>query len=226
MFEGLQEVIAHVIRHEVFRVGPVVITSTVVTTWAVMILLLGLVYLLTRRIEERPRGAQAFLEIAMEFFYGMAEQFMGREGRRYVWLYGGLFITILFFNYSWMIPGGIPPTSDLVTPAALAVIAVPMTWVLAIRKKGVRGWLTHFILPTALLLPLNVLEQLVRIFSLTVRLFGNMFGEEMVTTTLATMLPLLGPLPIMALGLIFGAVQAFVFSVLTVSYLAEMVHGH
>ncbi|BAS28921.1 F0F1 ATP synthase subunit A [Limnochorda pilosa] len=226
MFEGLQEVVTHVLRHEVLHVGPVVITSTVVTTWVVMAILLGLVFLLTRRIEERPRGAQAFLEIVVDFFYGMAEQFMGREGRRYVWLYGGLFTTILFFNYAWMIPGGIPPTSDLVTPIALAVVAVPMTWTIAIRRKGFGAWVKHFFQPTAILAPLNVLEQFVRIFSLSVRLFGNMFGEEMVTTTLATMLPLFGPLPIMALGLIFGGVQAFVFSVLTVSYLAEMVHGH
>lgn len=226
MAEALQHVIAHVLRFEVFRIGPVVVTSTVITTWVIMAILLSLVYLLTRRFEERPRGAQALLEIVVEFFYGMAEPFMGREARKYVWLYGGLFITILFFNYSWMIPGAIPPTSDLMTPLALAVIAVPMTWACAIRKKGVKGWLHHFIMPAVVLLPLNVLEQLVRMFSLSFRLFGNMFGEEMVTTTLATMLPLLGPLPIMALGLIFGAVQAFVFSVLTVSYLAEMVQGH
>src|SRR5690606_18935615 len=149
MIEALQHVIAHVLRYEVFRIGPVVITSTVVTTWVAMALLLGLVYLLTRRgFEERPRGAQAFLEIVVEFFYGMAEQFMGREGRKYAWLYVGLFIAILFLIYAWTIRGAIPLTIYLMTPVVLAVVAVPMTWVCAVRMKGVKEWIQHFILTT------------------------------------------------------------------------------
>ena len=122
--------------------------------------------------------------------------------------------------------GGDSPTSDLMTPLALAVLAVPLTWACAIRKKGVKGWLQHFIMPAVVLLPLNVLEQLVRIFSLSVRLFGNMFRRGDGDHDAGHHAPAVWPLPIMALGLIFGAVQAFVFSVLTVSYLAEMVQGH
>lgn len=222
----LAQVMDHMVRHVVFRVGPVEVTSTVVNTWIVMAVLFLVAYLLTRNLSEKPRGGQTLLEIAVEFFYSLIDSGYGKDGRRYLPIVGALFTFIVFLNLSWFIPGMLPPTTDLMTTAALGVSTIILVQVVSMREKGLKGYLKRFAEPVAIMLPMNIIEEIVKPFSLSVRLFGNMFGEKMVVTILFILVPLLAPTPVMVLGVLMGAIQAFIFTLLTVTYLASATKGH
>ena len=224
--QALAEVIDHLVRHEVFRIGPVVITTTVVNTWMIMAVLFAVVFLLTRNLSDKSKGAQALLEVVVELFYGLIDTGMGKEGRKYLPIVGSLFIFIAFLNLSWFIPDMVPPTTDLMTTAALGVTALLLVHAMGIRERGIVGYLRHYAEPTPIMLPMNLLEEVVRPFSLAIRLFGNMFGEKMVVTILFILAPLLAPTPVMALGLLMGFIQAYIFTLLTVTYLAGATQGH
>lgn len=224
--QALAEVIDHLVRHEVFRIGPVVITTTVVNTWIIMAVLFAVVFLLTRRLSDKPKGAQALLEVVIEFFYSIIDTGMGKDGRKYLPIVGALFTFIAFLNLSWFIPDMVPPTTDLMTTAALGVTALLIVHVMGIREKGLGGYLHHFAEPTPIMLPMNLLEEVVRPFSLAIRLFGNMFGEKMVVTILFILAPIVAPTPVMGLGILMGFIQAYIFTLLTVTYLASATHGH
>ncbi|MBO8142651.1 MAG: F0F1 ATP synthase subunit A [Firmicutes bacterium] len=225
--EQLKHIMDHLVRFDVIHLGPITITSTVINTWIVMVLLFGLVFLVTRGgFHEKPRGAQAAIEMLVEFLYGLLEGAMGKEGRRYLWIVGSLFVFILVLNLSWFIPGFIPPTTDIMTTAALAVTTIVIVQIMGIKKKGLGGYLHHFTQPVAIMLPMNIIEEIVKPFSLAIRLFGNMFGEKTVVTILGVLVPLFLPVPIMLLGLLMGGIQAFIFTLLTVTYLATQTHGH
>lgn len=227
IIQQLNEVMDHLVRFDVLHIGPVTITSTVINTWIVMILLFAAVKLLTRGgFHERPRGAQVVIEMLVEFIYGLLEGAMGKEGRRYLWIVGSLFVFILAMNLSWFIPGFVPPTTDIMTTAALAITTIILTHVMGIRKKGFGGYLKNYASPVIIMLPMNILEELVKPFSLAIRLFGNMFGEKTVVTILAILVPLVLPVPVMMLGLLMGFIQAFIFTLLTATYLATQTHGH
>src|SRR5690606_17390577 len=137
------------------------------------------------------------------------------------------FVRIYLCSYvSWFIPGFVPPTTDIMTTAALAVTTIVIVQIMGIKAKGVKGYLANFAQPVPIMLPMNILEEIVKPFSLAIRLFGNMFGEKTVVTILGILLPLLLPVPIMLLGLLLGGIQAFIFTLLSVMYLAAQTKGH
>lgn len=223
----LAQVMEQLIRFEVFRIGPVSITSTVVNTWIVMLVLFAVVALLTRGgFHFRPRGSQVVLEMVVEFIYGLMDPNLGRGGRKFLFLPGTLFLFIFFLNVSWLIPGFAPPTTDVMTTAALGVTSVIVVQLMGMREKGLKGWLGNFAQPVAIMAPMNIIEEFVKPFSLAIRLFGNMFGEKTVVTILAILMPLMLPVPVMFLGLLMGGIQAFIFTLLTVTYLATATQGH
>lgn len=227
IIEKLSHIIDKLVRHEVLQIGPVTITSTVVNTWIVMALLMVGVWLLTRGgFREKPKGAQALLEVLVEFLYSLMDPALGKEGRRYLWITGSLFVFIFALNISWFIPGFIPPTTDIMATAALATTTILLVQIMGIRAKGLRGYLHNFTEPVPIMLPMNVVEEFVKPFSLAIRLFGNMFGEKTVVTILGILVPLVLPVPIMALGLLMGGIQAFIFTLLSVTYLATQTKGH
>ena len=151
---------------------------------------------------------------------------MGREGRKYLPLVGTLFLFILFLNLSWFIPGMKPPTTDLSTTLGFAVVTVISVQLIGIKKLGIGGYIKHYFQPNPFMFPLILLEELVKPVSLSLRLFANMFGEEAVVMVLFMMIPLFCPIPVMALGVIMGLIQALVFSLLTVIYISNFVLGH
>jgi F-type H+-transporting ATPase subunit a len=191
-----------------------------------MAILLPLAYLSTRKLSIVPKGFQHLLEMLAGFFYELLETNMGREGRKYLPLVGTLFLFILFLNLSWFIPGMRPPTTDLSTTAAFAVVTIIGVQLIAIKKKGLRGYIKHFFQPNIFMFPLNLIEELVKPVSLALRLFANMFGEKTVVTVLFLLVPLLAPTPVMVLGVIMGLIQALVFSLLTVVYISSLVKEH
>jgi len=217
--QALANVMDHIVRRVVWRIGPVEITSTVVNTWIIVAVLFIGAFWIRRRLEEKPRGIQTLLEILVEFLHSMIDGVMGREGRRYLPFVGPLFVFILALNLGWVIPGVMPPTTDLMTTAALGLTTVALVQLAIVRAKGVIGYLRHLAQPTVVMIPMNIIEELVKPFSLAIRLFGNMFGEEMVVTILFLLVPVLAPTPVMVLGILMGSIQAYIFTLLTITYL-------
>jgi len=204
----------------VFTLGPVAVTEPVVVTWFLMLLLGGGCLLVTRRLALHPSAAQAALELLVDALQGQIRDTMRVEPAPYLPLIGTLFVFIFAANWSWLIPGVEPPTAHLETDAALALIVfVAVIW-FGIRARGLRGYLATFAEPSLLMVPLNLVETLTRTFSLVVRLFGNVMSGVFVIGIVLSLVGLLVPVPLMALDLLTGAVQAYIFSVLAMVFIA------
>jgi F-type H+-transporting ATPase subunit a len=206
-----------------FHLGVVPITRPVLVTWAIMALLAGGSWLLTRRLNLRPSGTQAALELLVDGVAGQIRDTMRADPVPYLPLIGTLFLFILTANWSSLVPGIEPPTAYLETDAALALIVfVAIAW-FGIRARGAVGWLASFAEPNLLMVPLNLVESVTRTFSLLVRLFGNVMSGVFVIGIVLSLVGLLVPVPLMALELLTGAVQAYIFSVLAMVFIAGAV---
>jgi F-type H+-transporting ATPase subunit a len=200
-------------------------------TWLAMIFLVVVIKLLVRKIELVPRGAQNFFEVVV----GGIEEFMvdvtGEEGRFVFPLIGTLAFYILLCNYMGLAPGMFSPTANLNTTLACAIIVVAYTHVIGVKFHGAK-YIKHFLGPVMFIAPLmfviEVISHLARALSLSIRLFGNIFGKEMVIAIFVFLAGLyLAPLPILFLGLFVGAVQTLIFCLLSMMYFAGAIeHAH
>ena len=202
----------------VFHVGPVPITQPVLVTWAIMLFGVGAA-LLTRRLTLVPSKIQTVLEIIVGFVDDQISSTMQRDPAPYRALIGTIFLYVLVANWSSLVPGIEPPTAHLETDAALALIVFAATIGFGIRSRGLAGYLATFAEPTWVMIPLNIIEQITRTFSLIVRLFGNIMSGVFVVGIVLSLAGLLVPIPLMALDLLPGAVQAYIFAVLATVFI-------
>jgi F-type H+-transporting ATPase subunit a len=204
----------------VFTIGPVPVTEPVVVTWGIMALLAVGSWWLTRRLAISPSTRQAALELVVDAIASQIRDTMRVAPAPFLPLIGTLFLFILTANWSSLVPGVEPPTAHLETDAALAAIVFgAMIWS-GVRARGARGYLASFAQPNNVMLPLNVVETITRTFSLVVRLFGNVMSGVFVIGIVLSLMGLLVPVPLMALELLTGAVQAYIFSVLAMVFIA------
>ncbi len=223
----LSKIMQKMTPEHVFSIGPVSVDTTIINQWIAMFILFGLIFWITRGLKSRPQGKkQVIAEFMVQTFQNLLEPTLGKKGRQYTPLVGTLFLFILTMNLLWFIPGLMPPTTDLSTTFGLALTTIITVNLLGLINNGLKGYLHHFAEPFAVLLPLNVIEEAVKPVSLSLRLFGNMFGEKVVVTILFILVPVLVPVPVMLLGVLMGVVQAFVFTLLTVTYLTTSIKGH
>lgn len=208
--------------------GVLDITGEVLLMWAICLVLVVVSAVATRRLRERPGRLQNVLETGIEYLDGFFTGLLGkRAARKYFYFLGSLFIFIIFSNYSGLIPGvGLTPyfkapTSSLSVTVGLGLLAFVFLQLASLRARGGRGYLKRFITPVAFMLPLLVLDEFIKPASLALRLFGNIFGEETVTEDLYNLLPIGAPALMMALSLLFCAIQAVVFTMLVSIYLDE-----
>lgn len=206
-----------------FHVGPAPISEGVVTTWAVMFVLVGGAVAVSRRLSLIPSATQAFFELVVDTVDNQIRDTMRLEPGPYRAFIGTLFVFIFVCNWSSLIPGIEPPTAHLETDAALALLVfLAIIW-FGVRAGGVRGYLGAFASPTPLMIPLNFVESLTRTFSLFVRLFGNVMSGVFIIGIVLSLAGLLVPIPLMALDLLTGAVQAYIFSVLAMVFIGGAV---
>lgn len=206
-------------------IGPIEITGTVATMWVITALLALLSRLATRKMKDVPGPLQNLAELAVSKLQDYYEGILGpRLGRKYFPILGTLFIFIIVCNYSGLLPGAghlkgfAVPTASLSVTAGLAIVGFLTTHTAGIRERGPRGYLKSFL---SVMLPLTLVETFVRPFSLALRLFGNLFGEEMVTEQLYGIFPLIVPLVMNVLSLLFCLIQALVFTMLLSLYIRE-----
>jgi F-type H+-transporting ATPase subunit a len=156
------------------------IPDHVLYTWVVMGVLVALSFAASRNVQLAPRGVQNFMEAVLEQFLTLLDDVIGHGGRRYLPLIGTLGLFILTSNLLGLIPGLMAPTSNLNTTAACALIVFVAYHVIGIRKQGFVNYLKHFCGPVPwlapLMFPIELVSHLARPLSLSLRLFGNMFG--------------------------------------------------
>jgi F-type H+-transporting ATPase subunit a len=206
-----------------FHLGPVPITEGVIATWVIMAVLVLGSLVITRRLSLVPSATQAAFELIVDTVDAQIRDTMQAEPAPYRAFIGTLFVFIFVANWSSLVPGVGPPTAHLETDAALALIVfVAVIW-FGIRASGVRGYLATFATPSPIMIPLNFIESITRTFSLLVRLFGNVMSGVFVIGIVLSLAGLLVPIPLMALDLLTGAVQAYIFAVLAMVFIAGAV---
>jgi len=206
-----------------FQLGPVPITQAVLTTWVIMLVLVVGAYVLTRRLALIPTKSQAALELIVATLDTQITETTGARPAPYRAFIGTLFVFILVANWSSLIPGIEPPTAQLETDAALALLVfISVIW-FGVRGDGVGGYLKSFAAPNPVMIPLNILQSLTRVFSMFVRLFGNVMSGVFIIGIVASLAGLLVPIPLMALDLLTGLVQAYIFAVLAMVFIASTV---
>ena len=200
-----------------FHIGPVPISDFVIVTWGIMALLFLFALTVT------PGKRQTTLEILVGAIDGQIRDTMQVEPARYRALIGTIFVFVLFANWSSLIPGVDPPTSHLETDAALGLLVFCAIIFYGIRTLGLIGYLATFAEPTWIMIPLNLIEQITRSFSLIVRLFGNIMSGVFVIGIVLSLAGLLVPIPFMALDLLTGLIQAYIFTVLAMVFIGAAV---
>ena len=196
--------------------------DAVAYTWLIMLLLLLFSFLATRALKVIPSGLQNFMEVVVGGVENMIVETMGEHGRPYFPLVATVGLFVLVSNLIGLIPGFFPPTANINTTAACAIVVFIATHVVGVKRHGI-GYIKHFCGPILWLAPvmffIEVLGHLSRPLSLTLRLFGNMNGHELVLIIFFGLAPFLVPLPMMLMGVLVSFIQAFVFMLLTMIYI-------
>jgi len=205
--------------------------SHITYTWLAMLILIVSAFFMARKVKLVPEKGQNFFEVVIDGLEKFMVDITGPEGRFFFPFVATIFLFILVSNLIGLIPGCFSPTANLNTTLALALCTFVLTHVIGIRYHGVK-YIKHFCGPVwwliPLMLPIELIGHLARIMSLSVRLFGNIFGKEMVLAILFGLAGLyLAPLPIMFLGILVCFIQALVFMLLSIMYfVGAMEHAH
>jgi len=192
--------------------------------WLAMVILIFFGWLAGKSVALVPKTAQNVFEVIISGLEEFMVTITGDEGRKSYPIVLTIFLFVLLGNLMGLVPAFFPPTANINTTLALAIIAVGWSHVIGIQRHGAK-YIKHFLGPVPamipLFLPIELIGHTARVLSLTFRLFGNMMGHELVVGILLTLGGMfLAPLPIMALGAFVALVQAFVFFLLSTMYIA------
>lgn len=194
--------------------------DTVVMTWVTMAVLIIFTWAAVRHLQMVPSGSQNVLEAMIEYMQDLAESMLGPEGKKMAPYFFTLFFFIMLANMWGLIPFLTSPTNDLNTTFGIALVSVLGVYVLGVYRKG-WGYFKHFLHPMWFMLPLNILDELVRPFTLAIRLFVNILVGEVLLMVLYNLFPPLVPVAWLLMSVLIGVIQAFVFTLLSASYYAE-----
>jgi F-type H+-transporting ATPase subunit a len=204
--------------------------DAIVYTWLIMAGLVLLSIAATKRLQSVPSGLQNFMEVVVGGIENMLVETMGEKGKPFFPLIATLAVFILVSNLIGLVPGFFPPTANINTTAACAVVVFVATHYVGLKEHGA-GYIKHFLGPIAWLAPMmffiEVIGHFSRVISLTLRLFGNMNGHELVLIIFFGLAPFLVPLPMMLMGVLVSFIQAFVFMLLAMIYIqGSLEHAH
>jgi len=204
-----------------FNLGPVEITNTVVTTWAIMAALGLFFWLATRRLSQTPGPVQTALEATVSIIEDTVAEVAPQQAKLLTPFIGSLWIFLVIANLSGLIPGVHSPTGDLSTTSALAIVVFLSVHWYGIRTQGIKNYLRHYLRPSPILLPFHLVSEITRTIALAVRLFGNIMSLEMAALLILLVAGFLAPVPILLLHIIEALVQAYIFGMLALVYVAS-----
>jgi len=194
----------------------------VIYSWFVILLLVLLAFLATRKIRMIPAKGQSFFEIVVSGMEEFMVDITGEEGRWFFPLIATVFIYIATCNLLGLVPGFFPPTASINTTLSCAVTVFVFTHYIGIKYHGIK-YIKHFLGPIwwliPIIMPIEIISHLARVLSLSIRLFGNITGHELVLGILFLLAgAFLAPLPIMVMGIFVAFLQAFIFFLLSIMY--------
>ncbi len=205
---------------------PIIPDYLVVAGLIVFVVTIACLRFRSRLSVENPGKVQILVEDGVGAVQSLLEEWIGPTGRRFLPLVGSIGVFVLASNYAGLIPGLMAPTSSINVTLGCALTVWVFYHVQGIKAHGLWSYVKHFAVPPGssvflapIMLPIEIISHLSRVLSLSLRLFGNIFGEELVIAILFLIIPVFVPLPMMFLGLITGGLQAFIFVLLTVIYL-------
>lgn len=203
--------------------GPVLLNTTILWTWVVMLLLVLSSWLITRSHSEarRPSRRQLVLEVIVTALRSQVRDVSRQEPGPYLPFIGTLFLFIATANLLSIVPGYVSPTASLSTAAALATSVFAAVPLYGVTRLGVRQYVRQYLQPSVFMLPFNVIGELSRTLALAVRLYGNMMSGAMIGAMLLAFAPLFVPVVMQLFGLLTGTIQAWIFAILAMVYIAS-----
>lgn len=210
---------------EVFRIGPLAITNTVVVTWAIMLALGIAAWAATRCLSVAPGPWQVVVEGIVSAIEEAIRNVLPDQFRQVMPFIGTLWIFIVVANLASLIPGVRSPTGDLSLTAGLAILVFLAVHWYGIRAHGLKSYLRHYLQPNPILLPFHVISELSRTVALAVRLFGNIFSLQMAALLVLLLAGFLVPVPVLMLHIVEALVQAYIFGMLALVYVAGAIQS-
>lgn len=211
-----------------WQAGPVKLNATLLYTWATMFVLTVGSWWLTRNLSSGPSVSrwQNLLEVIIDYTQKQIREISRQRPEAYLPFIATLFLFIAFCNAMGVVPGYLPPTASLSTTAALAICVFFAVPIFGILNEGIGGYLRHYIHPSPVMLPFQIIGELSRTLALAVRLFGNVMSGTKIVAILLALAPLFFPIVMQALGLLTGLIQAYIFAILSMVYMASGVEAH
>ncbi len=203
------------------QLGPLTLSGTVITTWGIMLALAAACYLSTRRLELVPGRWQVVVEGVVTAIEDAVHGVLGEAGGPVLPFVGTLWIFIVCANLAGIVPGVRGPTDDLSLTAGLALLVFFSVHWYGIHAHGWKKYLGHYLRPNPLLLPFHLMSEVSRTVALALRLFGNIFSLEMAAMLVLLVGGLLVPIPVLALHIVEALVQAYIFGMLALIYIAS-----
>ena len=198
--------------------GMEVFWDTLGMTWVTMAVIIFFTWAAVRHLQMVPSGSQNLLEATIEYIQDLVESMLGQEGKKMTPYFITMFLLIMVANLWGLIPKLTSPTNDLNTTFGWALISTLSVYVVGVYRKGF-GYFKHFLAPHWLMLPMNVLDELIRPFTLAIRLFVNILVGEVLLMVLMKLCPPLIPVAWLLMSVLIGVIQAFVFTLLSTSYM-------
>lgn len=195
--------------------------DTLMMTWLTMAVIILFAVLATRNLKMKPQGWQNFLEMVVDALLEQIDANMGPRGRKLAPLVITLFLFLVVGNEIGLIPGLTSPTSDLNTTLGLALMIVVMVHIIGVVNKGPVRYIKHFFEPYVPFVVINIIEELAKPITLSFRLFGNILAGEILLLILGMLVPYVVPTAWLAFSVFVGVVQAFIFTMLSISYLSN-----
>ena len=203
-----------------FQIGPFAITSIVATTWGMMLVLTLFCWLTTRHLTLDPGPMQTMLEGVVSAIEAAIEAVLPEHAQLLLPFIGTLWVYILISNLLGIVPGLHSPMGNLSVTSGLALLVFLSVHWFGARNLGVRRYLRHYLSPSPILLPFHLISEVTRTAALAVRLFGNIMSLEMAALLILLVAGLLAPVPLMMLHIIEAMVQAYIFGMLALIYVA------
>lgn len=205
----------------VFQIGPIAVTTTVVTTWCIMVALAAVSALSTRNLQIQPGRLQAAVEGIVELLRESVHAVAGQHTMQLIPFIGTLWLFLIVANLTGLIPGAHSPTRDLSATAAFAFLVFLSVHWFGIRCVGIKNYLRHYVSPSPILLPFHLISEVSRTLALALRLFGNIMSLELAALLVLLVAGFLAPVPILMLHIIEALVQAYIFGMLALIYIAS-----
>ncbi len=207
------------------QLGPVILSGPVLTTWGIMLALGIGSWMVTRRLRLDPGPVQVVLEGLVSAADEAIRAVLPAQTARLLPFIATLWHFIMVANLSGLIPGVNAPTSNLSTTAALAVLVFLSVHWFGIRSEGIKGYVRHYLAPMPVMLPFHLMSELTRTVALAIRLFGNMMSLEMAALLVLLVAGFLVPVPLLMLHIIEALIQAYIFGMLALIYIAGAIHS-